>query len=202
MKIFSPLVFGVFLTACSSLTSSDLPVPVNETEVKPTPTPVAQSVETANIIKFFDYACTHCRTAHYTVKNLETEFGDQVEFEYKHYPLSAETYLVAETAECARRQDLFEPYHNALFEDNFQNYEPENLQVVAESVGVNMEQFNTCVANGGGRSAVQSDVEDATSLGVSGTPYFLINNSIPLPGAIPEQSFSRLISQVLAGEIR
>jgi len=58
------------------------------------------------------------------------------------------------------------------------------------------------VANGGGRSAVQADVDEATALGVSGTPYFLINNSIPLPGVIPEQSFSRLIKGVLAGEVR
>ena len=163
---------------------------------------VAVPVDKVSVVKFFDYACGHCRTAHFTVKNLEEQFGDQIEFELKHYPLSPATYLVAETSECVRNQDLFEAYHNKLFEEHFQNYEVENLQAVAESVGVDMDQFNICVANGGGRSNVQADVDEATSMGVSGTPYFLINNSIPLPGAIPEKSFSRLIDQVLAGEVR
>jgi len=202
MKIFLIALLTFALVACEKSAFNETPVvqaiEVEESETEYVPTPVAK----ASIVKFFDYACGHCRNAHFTVKNLKTKFGDKVEFIYKHYPLSAETYLVAETAECARRQDKFEAYHDKLFEENFQNYAPENLQIVAESVGVDMEQFNTCVANGGGRSKVQADVDEATSLGVSGTPYFLINNSVPLPGAIPEQSFSRLIDQVLAGEVR
>ncbi len=199
MKTFSILLFSVLLVACTSPEDKSVTVetdPLVENEMAAAP------VEKANVIKFFDYACGHCRTAHFTAKNLKTEFGDKIEFELKHFPLSPETYLVAETAECARRQNKFEAYHNKLFEENFQNYDVGNLQAVAESVGINMEQFNTCVANGGGRSKVQADVDEATAMGVSGTPYFLINNSIPLPGAIPEKSFSRLIDQVLAGEVR
>jgi protein-disulfide isomerase len=200
MKTFALAFLTLILVGCNNQAAEKPPV-VEVVETKPE-TFVPAPVTTARIVKFFDYACGHCRNSHYTVKNLKAEFGDQVEFIYKHYPLSAETYLVAETAECARRQDKFEAYHDKLFEENFQDYAPENLQIVAESVGLNMEQFNTCVANGGGRSKVQADVDEAKSMGVSGTPYFVINNSVPLPGAIPEQSFSRLIKQVLAGEVR
>lgn len=201
MKYLYLLGLTALLSACNNANlneptaSPEANNTVNETAALP-------AVDTVTVVKFFDYACGHCRDAHFTVKNLEAEFGDKVEFELKHFPLSAETYLVAETAECVRRQDRFEAYHDQLFEENFQNYDVENLQTVAGSVGVDMEQFNTCVANGGGRSAVQADVDEATAMGVKGTPYFLINNSIPVPGAIPEKSFSRLIQQVLDGEVR
>lgn len=200
MKKYGIILFSALLVACTNTeTTPTTSAEVVSSEQKEVP---LKPVEKVHVVKFFDYACGHCRDAHFTVKDLEAEFGDKVEFELKHFPLSPATYLVAETAECARRQDKFEAYNDKLFEENFQNYDVENLQAVAASVGVNMEQFNTCVANGGGRSAVQADVDEATALGVSGTPYFLINDSIPLPGAIPEKSFSRLIKQVLAGEVR
>lgn len=201
MKILSLALLTLVLAACGNPSSPNEVVTVEAVET-PKSASVAVPIATANVVKFFDYNCGHCKTAHYTVKNLKAKFGDKVEFELKHYPLSAETYLVAETAECARRQGKFDAYHDKLFEENFQNYAPENLQAVAEAVGIDLEAFNTCAANGGGRSQVQEDVDEATALGVSGTPYFLINDSIPLPGAIPEKSFSRLIDQVLAGEVQ
>jgi protein-disulfide isomerase len=201
MKFLFILLLALTLSACNNETTEDPLVKAVSVEVPPEVVEISP-VSEANVVKFFDYACGHCRTSHFSVKNLKAEFGDKVTFTLKHYPLSPATYLVAETAECARRQNKFEVYHDTLFEENFQNYAPENLQAVAESVGIDIDQFNTCVANGGGRSAVQADVDEATALGVSGTPYFLINNSIPLPGVIPEQSFSRLIKGVLAGEVR
>jgi len=201
MKKITLAALTIALVACANTDSTSEVVTV---EAVPTEeiTLEALPVEKATIVKFFDYNCGHCKTSHTTVKNLKAQFGDKVEFELKHYPLSAETYLVAETAECARRQGKFQAYHDKLFEENFQNYAPANLQLVAESVGIDLDQFNTCAANGGGRSQVQADVDEATALGVSGTPYFLINNSIPLPGSIPEKSFERLINQVLAGEVQ
>lgn len=203
MKILLLALTAVTLVACEnpSVTETENAVTIEAIAPKEIITEVVP-VETANIVKFFDYSCGHCKTTHDTVKSLKAQFGDKVEFEMKHFPLSAETYLVAETAECARRQGKFEVYHDKLFEENFLNYAPENLQAVAESVGIDLDLFNTCAANGGGRSQVQKDVDEATALGVSGTPYFLINGSIPLPGAIPEKSFARLITQVLAGEVQ
>ncbi len=201
MKTLLLALVTVTLVACGETAITEKAVTVEDVE---TPAIISEAVpvQTANVVKFFDYACGHCKTAHYTIKNLKAQFGDKVTFEMKHFPLSAETYLVAETAECARRQGKFKAYHDKLFEENFQNYAPENLQAVAESVGIDIEKFNTCAANGGGRSQVQEDVDEATALGVSGTPYFLINDSIPVPGVIPEKSFARLIEQVLAGEVQ
>lgn len=201
MKTFSILLFSVLITACTAPQAEPITVEADsiaENEVAIAP------VEKVHVVKFFDYNCPHCRDAHFTVKNLEAEFGDKITVETKHFPLFPETFLVAETAECARLQgeDKFTAYHNNLMEENFRQYAPENLQAVAKSVGLNMEAFNTCVVNGGGKSAVQADVDEATSMGVTATPYFLINDSIPLPGAIPEKSFSRLIDQVLAGEVQ
>lgn len=198
------LVLALLLTACS-YSSQKASIESTTKDVAQTKSPEPQAnvvVEKAHIVKFFDYACGHCRDAHFTVKKLTEQFGDKVEFELKHFPLSAETYLVAETAECARRQGKFEAYHNELMERNFRQYTPENLQAVATMALLNLDEFNTCAANGGGKSAVQEDVDEATAMGVTGTPYFLINDSIPLPGAIPEKSFARLIQQVLDGEVR
>lgn len=193
----------LLLTACTAETIK------TETAVTPEAATDNQALHSTlqapakvSIIKFFDYNCGHCRDTHFTVKNLKNQFGDKIEFELKHFPLSAETFLVAETAECAGRQGRFEEYHNLLMEENFRQYSPENLQKVAQAAGVDVKAFNTCATNGIGKSEVTADKDQAESLGVKGTPYFLINNSIPVPGAIPEQSFARLIQQVLDGEVQ
>jgi len=199
MKHLSVLFIAIGLMACSPTTPAEVETKTTETKAA---TSAADPVEKVNIVKFFDYNCGHCRDAHFTVKNITAQFGDKVAFELKHFPLSAETFLVAETAECARRQGRFEEYHNLLMEENFRQYSPENLQTVAQAAGVDLKAFNTCAANGAGKSEVQTDVDEAKSMGVKGTPYYLINESIPLPGAIPEKSFARLIQQVLDGEVQ
>lgn len=209
MKKLALLILLLGLNACSYSSqkqeiSRTLKTATQTEEAQNTPVPESEKLETVNIVKFFDYNCHHCRDAHFTVKNLQTQFGDKINVEFKHFPLSPQTYLVAETAECARRQgeDKFLAYHDALLENNFGQYDPANLQTVAESVGIDLEAFNTCAANGAGKSEVQTDVDEATALGVKGTPYFLLNDSIPVPGAIPEKSLARLIQQILDGEVR
>jgi len=201
MKIFLPLLFVLMLSGC---VKSEAPAPATPVETKnqSAETATINKVERVKIEKFFDYACTHCRSAHFTLKKLQAQFGDRVQIELKHFPLSPQTFLVAETAECARRQGKFNEYHVALIEENFLQYEPANLQAVAEAIGLDVEAFNTCAANGAGKSEVQADVDMATALGVKATPYFMLNDSIPVPGAIPEKSFARLIQQVLDGEVQ
>ncbi len=201
-KVIITTIAIITLTACSEPENKSANNTQNPNEVaKENVNTTAQPVEKVVITEFFDYGCGHCRNAHFTIKKLKEKYGDRIEVTEKHFPLSGTTFLVAETAECARDQGKFYEYHDALIEQNFGLYEPENLQKVAESVGIDIEEFNTCAANGVGKTRVQEDVNYAESLGVKGTPFFLINESVPVPGAIPEKSFDRLINQVLNGEV-
>jgi protein-disulfide isomerase len=55
-------------------------------------------------------------------------------------------------------------------------------------------EFERCLSEGVHKVTVQRDIEEATRVGVTGTPAFFINGR-SLLGAQPIESFSRLIEE-------
>lgn len=71
------------------------------------------------IVEYSDFQCPFCVQAFPTVQQILTEYGDKVQFAYKHYPLSQihpRAQKTAEAAECARDQGKFWEFHDALFQ--------------------------------------------------------------------------------------
>jgi protein-disulfide isomerase len=72
------------------------------------------------IIEFSDFQCPFCGRSFPTVKQILDEYGDDVRFAYKHYPLISihpRAQKTAEASECARDQGKFWEFHDALFEN-------------------------------------------------------------------------------------
>jgi protein-disulfide isomerase len=61
------------------------------------------------------------------------------------------------------------------------------------------KQFDSCLAAGKYKAEIDNDRRDGERAGVTGTPGFFING-IPVSGAQPEESFTRIIDQELARE--
>lgn len=136
------------------------------------------------VIEFFDFQCPACQTASSSiVKPLVENYvasGD-VKFTYHFYPiLGPESFAAAEAAYCAADQDAFWPYQNALFArrgtGNRGTYSENNLIASARQVGLDEEQFKSCLNSPHATAYVQSSVLAARNLNVPGTPAFLVNN--------------------------
>jgi len=72
------------------------------------------------IVEFSDFQCPYCARAHPTLKRIIEDYGDQVVWVYKHYPLDQlHPYArgASESAECAGEQDMFWEYTDALYEN-------------------------------------------------------------------------------------
>ena len=72
------------------------------------------------LIEFSDYQCPYCGRAHPTLKKLSEDYGDQIVWVYKHYPLDQlHPYArgASEAAECAGEQGKFWEYTDALYGD-------------------------------------------------------------------------------------
>jgi protein-disulfide isomerase len=65
-------------------------------------------------------------------------------------------------------------------------------------VGLDVTQFDGCLAAGVHKATVQRDLDEGNRLGITGTPAFFINGRT-LSGAQPLDAFTRLIEQELAG---
>jgi protein-disulfide isomerase len=68
----------------------------------------------------------------------------------------------------------------------------------AQQVGLNLDQFKTCINKGKYLSQLTADTTEATRLGVNATPAFFVNG-IFVGGAFPYESFKEIIDKELAG---
>lgn len=73
----------------------------------------------------------------------------------------------------------------------------DDLKRYATDVGLDREKFAGCLSENVHRGAVQRDIEEATKLGLEGTPAFFINGRF-MNGAQPLEKFVQLIEEELA----
>ena len=151
------------------------------------------------IVEFGCFACPNTAKQAPAVQKLIEHFGQQIQFVYVDFPISEHQYATeaAIAARCVREQsDLaYWQYHFTIFENQDQ-LSPANLRVWAGEVGVDLDQYDLCIA---GQEA-SSIVADATSLservGVYGTPTFFIGNE-SLVGVQPYKLLRAKVSEAL-----
>lgn len=74
----------------------------------------------------------------------------------------------------------------------------DNLKKYAKDLGLNTGKFNTCLDKNEKKDVVTADMNSATSVGIQGTPGFLINGRL-LAGAFPFEFFKEIIDKEIAG---
>lgn len=160
------------------------------------------------VIEFSDFQCPFCqRHAETTQPILDENYvdTDQVMWVFKHFPLNihAQAPAAGAAAECAAAQGKFWEMKDALFANMGEwgvNDPLPGLQATAEEVGLDMAQYDECMAGEEAAAAVQEDLEAGAQL-VRGTPTFILlyngSGSI-IPGALPAERFTEIMEQVLA----
>ncbi|MFP4400797.1 MAG: DsbA family protein, partial [Candidatus Woesearchaeota archaeon] len=68
----------------------------------------------------------------------------------------------------------------------------------AEDLGLDTEEFNSCLDSGEMADEVSMDMTDGTALGIRGTPGFIINGQL-VSGAQPFSVFQQIIESELEG---
>lgn len=150
------------------------------------------------IIEYADFQCSYCARALPTVQQILDTYGDQVELEFKHFPLtSIHPYALkaAEASECARDQGKFWEYHDVLF-DNYNALMEENLLKFASELGLDTDAFSQCLSSGEKARIVRTHMSEAQQRGVRGTPAFYIEGEL-ITGAQPFSVFQKKIEGML-----
>ena len=125
---------------------------------------------------------------------------------FKYFPVYGPDSTPAPmAAQCTNDQGKFWRYYDILFKNqgppNFGWASKDNLKKLASQIpGMDMQKFNSCFDSQKYISFVQKDFAFATSLGLQGTPTFVIeksdgSNSQMLPGAYPFPSFKAIIDK-------
>ncbi|HVG08403.1 MAG TPA: thioredoxin domain-containing protein [Thermoanaerobaculia bacterium] len=170
------------------------------TRVEVAATGPAQGPATApiTIVEFSDFQCPYCARLIPTLDQVKAKYGDKVRIVFRQYPLSfhQNAQKAAEASLCANEQGKFWELHNAMF-GNQQELAVEQLKAKAAELGMNAEQFNTCLDNAKFAAQVKADFDEGAKAGVSGTPAMFINGRF-LSGAQPLNEITKVIDDELA----
>jgi protein-disulfide isomerase len=95
---------------------------------------------------------------------------------FKHYPLSMHPQArpAALAAVAAHRQNGFWPLHAWMYA-NQRSLDPASLRSAAQSLGLDVGQYDTVVADPATWAFVQEEMREAAAAGVRGTPSFFVN---------------------------
>jgi protein-disulfide isomerase len=127
-------------------------------------------------------------------QKLLAEYGDRVKFVYKHLPLNSASEPLSRSAYCAGRQGKFWEYHDLLFANPNRNQT--SLTDFAAGLGLDTKQFSACQKSDESLRAVRAQALQAKSLGIDGTPAFIINGKLTA-GALSYEQFKAIIDSAL-----
>lgn len=146
------------------------------------------------LVEFSDFQCPYCAKASETVKEFIAKH-DEVTLVYKNFPIISihpEAMSAAKAAWAAGQQGKFWEYHDTLFSNQDKLGEAFYLKV-ARKLNLDMQKFQVdrAIAD----NAIWQDMQLAQSLGIAGTPFFVMNGQA-FSGAIQESDFEKILADV------
>ncbi len=159
------------------------------------------------VIEYADFQCPYCEQWFKNVEpNLIKDYVDtgKVKFYFRNYAfLGQESTDSALASECANEQGKFWDYHDYLYnhqgQENSGTFSNTHLKEFAATLGLNTDQFNTCLDTKKYQSDLDKDISDAGTSGVAGTPTTFIDGML-LDGACPYSSYKNAIDLMLSGK--
>ncbi|MFO0590606.1 MAG: thioredoxin domain-containing protein [Polyangiaceae bacterium] len=149
------------------------------------------------IVEMSDYACPFCKKAHQTIESLLGEYGDKVRLAVLENPLPFHKTAApaAKWAFAAGEQGRFWQARDALFAQKG-SLDDEALAAMAKDLGLDADRLERDRKSLAAEKYVQSGLDLAASLGVTGTPCFFVNG-VRLVGAQPAAAFRAAIDAAL-----
>jgi len=148
------------------------------------------------VTQFSSYSCGFCKDFSDNVeKGFIANYVDTGDVYYRYINLpsnSDSSYLAAKASYCADDQNSFFEYKDFLYAyaSAADGFSADSLVNYAASAGLNVDNFQRCLEANTFTNAYVEDIRYAQSVGVTGTPTFLINGEL--------YSSTELISEVEA----
>ncbi|MDJ0555539.1 MAG: DsbA family protein [Microcoleaceae cyanobacterium MO_207.B10] len=149
------------------------------------------------LLEFSDFQCPFCGKVQGNLKQFIDKNQDRVTLVFKHLPLTQihpQAIPAARASWAAQQQGKFWEYHDALFEQQEQLGEDLYLEI-ANNLNLDMEQFNRDRNSDAAIAQLQEDIQLAQKIGVSGTPFFILNGET-FSGAVELSEMEKALTKV------
>lgn len=134
------------------------------------------------LVEYGDYQCPYCEQYYPIVKQVASQFNDQIKFQFRNFPLvnvHQNAFAGARAAEAAGLQGKFWQMHDLLYENQTQWSESSNpskfFDQYAQQIGLNVSQFQKDYSSGQVNNLINADLAAGRKLNIQGTPTFFLN---------------------------
>lgn len=158
------------------------------------------------VTEFGDFECPQCgRFATLTEPDVRARLVStgKIRFRFVDYPLDMHrnTWNASIAAACADEQGQFWPMHDAIFaaQDQWDGLATSNpdkvLKEIGARIGLNKEQFNSCLDSQKTKPKVQAHWQLATARKVGGTPTFLFGKDEQIGAFLSYDEFKKIVDE-------
>jgi protein-disulfide isomerase len=130
----------------------------------------------ATLVEYGDFECPYSQQAVLTVQALQRQFGPQLRFVFRHFPLNKHPHALqaSEAAEAAAAQGKFWPMYDMLFTNQWE-LEYDDLLRYARHLGLDRTAFAGALDSHRQLDRILADAASGRQHGVTGTPTFFVN---------------------------
>jgi protein-disulfide isomerase len=144
------------------------------------------------LIEFSDYACGYCRQSVADVQQLIAANPD-LRVVIREYPiLSPQSADAARMSLAAAQQGKYAAFHEAMF--RLGPPSAETIDRAAKEAGLDLAAARATIASGALDSFLQTNMELANRLGISGTPGWVVGDKI-IDGAVGSTALGEAIEE-------
>lgn len=138
----------------------------------------------ARVQIFADFQCPACQVSDQSVTPILDELAEagKITMEYRQFPLTQmhpNAFADANAALCSADQNAYRQFKHALYDLERKKaggkVSDADYIAIAKNLGLNESKFSDCVKNQNYKSQVESDMKLGQSLGVTGTPTYLLD---------------------------
>jgi len=135
--------------------------------------------------EYGDYQCPPCGQLYPELKQIEHEYGSQVQIVFHHFPLSRihkNAMIAAHAAEAARNQNKFWEMHDKLYRNQGQWADAGDplpiFTAYAKELGLKIDQFTSDLQSNQIDQRISADIQRGTAMGVTGTPTVFLDSHL------------------------
>jgi len=135
--------------------------------------------------EYGDYQCPPCGLLYPELKQIEKEYGDQLQIVFHHFPLSKihkNALAAAHAAEAARNQNKFWEMHDRLYRNQKEWADQEDPRPIflsyARQLNLDEERFKQDMESNQADQRIGADMQRGAAAGVTGTPTVFIDGAM------------------------
>ncbi len=157
------------------------------------------------LIEYGDFECPVCSEYAPLISQLMQQFGGNVRFVYRFFPLESihpNAAISAAAAQAAGEQGKFWEMHDLLFKNQndwatlSQADAEKTFDGYAQTLGLNVSKFTADMNSASTTALIAADYQNDINMGLSYTPTFILNGRL-IPNPQSSNAFVQVLQQAI-----